>query len=216
MRPALAVQSLADALVESMRDRILRGEIPTGSPISEAVLAREYDVARPTAKGAIERLVSIGLLARPPHKSARVPELGARDIADVYLARRYLESMAAQSLAARAAVPEAAERAIERLREADLDAVSDLVEPDIAFHRELVDAVGSQRISLMHRTIMGEMQLSMAQVQAHHLLDRDVILADHSNILDKIRSGDPAAAAAAVDQHLNRACGVLLRHFEQR
>jgi DNA-binding GntR family transcriptional regulator len=215
MRPSLAVQSLADALAESLRDRILSGEIPGGTSMSENVVAQEYDVARPTAKGAIERLVAVGLLTRSPHKSARVPELGAEDIADVYVARAYLESMAARTLATRGDIPPEAELAIDRMREADLASVSGLVEPDIAFHCSLVDAVGSRRVTQMHRAIMGEVQLSMAQVQAHRLLDRDVIVADHSQILDQIRSGAPVAAADAVRQHLDRACGVLLRHFER-
>ncbi|MDT5107563.1 MAG: hypothetical protein QOI25_5076 [Mycobacterium sp.] len=73
---------------------------------------------------------------------------------------------------------------------------------DIHFHRSLVDAVGSARVSRMHREIMGEIQLSIAQVQSRRLLERDVIVADHRDIVDKIRSGDPEAASAAVLSHL--------------
>lgn len=212
MSPRISVQSLADALVESLRERILGGEIPGGTPISEAVVAREYDVARPTAKGAIERLVGVGLLSRKPHRSARVPELGADDITDVYLARFYLESAAARVLASRKKVPAEAEIAIERLRNADLTSVSGLVEPDVAFHCSLVDAVESKRVTLMHRAIMGEVQLLMAQVQAHRLLKQSVLAADHSEILDGIRVGDAAAATAAVQRHLDRARDALLRN----
>jgi hypothetical protein len=66
----------------------------------------------------------------------------------------------------------------------------------------------------MHMEIMGEIQLSIAQVQSRRLLERDVIVADHRDIVDKIRSGDPEAASAAVLSHLNHACAALMRHFQ--
>ena len=54
----------------------------------------------------------------------------------------------------------------------------------------------------------------MAQVQSHRLLRRDVIVADHEDILAAICLGDPDTASAAVLNHLDHACSALMRHFE--
>jgi DNA-binding GntR family transcriptional regulator len=217
MGSPLTVPSLIDALADSLRERILTGQITGGTAITETNIAREYEVARPTAKVAIERLVAAGLLHRSRNKSARVPEIGPEDIRDVYLARAYLESMAAKSLCLSGAVPSSAERAIDELsRTPPPGHLRDLVAADVRFHRSLVDAVGSPRVSRMHAEIMAEIQLSMAQVQSQRLLERDIIVADHQDIVDKIRSRDPEAASAAVLNHLDHACGALTRHFQPK
>ena len=62
--------------------------------------------------------------------------------------------------------------------------LSGLVEPDIRFHRVLVDALESRRLSRVHGAMMGETRLCMAQVQAHHLLDPNVIIAELSNTIE--------------------------------
>ena len=48
-RLELGPSSLTDALYESVRKRIVNGEIPQGEKLTEVRLATEYNVARPTA-----------------------------------------------------------------------------------------------------------------------------------------------------------------------
>ena len=75
-----------------MQSQILRAFIPCGAALSRAVGgAKKFDVARPTAKAAIEQLVPIGLLRRLRNKTARVPLLDAADVADLYLSRGVIE-----------------------------------------------------------------------------------------------------------------------------
>jgi len=215
-RRSLVVPSLAEAMAEAVRERILAGEIPGGRAVSEVELAREYEVARPTAKAAVELLIAAGLLRRSRHKSARVPEMDQSDVRDVYLARSYLESMAARSLSTSGTPPRLAQMSITRLAEMnEVTPVAELVEVDIEFHRSLVDAVDSRRISQMHKVIMGEIRLSTAQVQAHHLMERDVIVREHQEILDRIVDREPGAAVAASLSHLEHACSALMQYLER-
>src|SRR5690606_39487973 len=88
----LATQSVGEALVASLRERILTEDIPAGVPVTEASVVEAYSVARQTAKAAIERLVAEGLLERTTHKSARVPVLDERQVKDLYFARGVIES----------------------------------------------------------------------------------------------------------------------------
>jgi DNA-binding GntR family transcriptional regulator len=216
MDGSLAVHSLVDALADALRERVLT-ELPAGAPVGESDVARTYGVARPTAKAAIERLAQEGLLRRDAHRSARVPVLNAEDVADLYFSRSCLESEAMRRLATTATVPDGARRAVQELADVAADAtLPALVEPDIRFHRALVDALGSPRISRIHASIMGEMRLCMTQVQAHHLLDPSVIVAEHTDILDAITHGDVARAPAALAAHLNRACRALVNHLNTR
>jgi DNA-binding FadR family transcriptional regulator len=62
----------------------------------------------------------------------------------------------------------------------------------------------------MHAALMQQMQLCMAQVQAHHLLSPTIIVAEHEQIVAAIRDGAPEAAARELEQHLERARSVLI------
>jgi len=215
MTHSLTVHSLVDALAESLRERILT-ELSPDTVVGETEVARHYNVARPTAKAAIERLVSEGLLHRDAHRSARVPVLNAADVRDLYFARSCLESEVMRRLTAAGAPPVAAQEQNDRLRQAiSGDDLTALVEPDIAFHRILTDALGSPRLSRAHAAIMGEMRLCMTQVQAQHLLDPEIIVAEHAAIFDAVGAGDPSRAAAELQAHLDRACRVLVAHLER-
>ena len=72
------VPSLVDALYGDIRERILTGELDAGTPLTEKHLSSTYDVARPTAKAAIERLVHEGLLRRGANKTRARPIAGHR------------------------------------------------------------------------------------------------------------------------------------------
>lgn len=207
MANRLQATSLIDALASDLREQILDGRLAAGTALTETEVASQYDVARPTAKAAIERLTSEGLLRRGAHKSARIPVYDAEDIADLYFARTCVERQAMRELAHRQLIPPAAQHAqaeLAKLTEAD-DSTIAAVAPDVQFHRSLVDALGSPRLSRAHASIMAEMRLCMAQVQTHKLLPIAEIAAEHQEILDAIAGGDPERADQALAFHLARA-----------
>ncbi|MFD5317679.1 GntR family transcriptional regulator [Streptomyces sp. NPDC127098] len=206
-RFVLKPASLTDALFDSLRKRIVNGQIAPGEKLTEARVATEYSVARPTAKACLERLIARGLLRRSAHKSAVVPELTAKEILDLFLGREAVESFAVTTLAARGAPvpPDAVEsqRLIERaVRDLDFPAQ---VESDILFHSALVAATGSTYLAKMHDLIMGEVQLTMGQAQAHKATHPSNIEREHAAILAGIESGDPEAAHEALLFHLHAA-----------
>jgi DNA-binding GntR family transcriptional regulator len=212
---SLQVPSLVDALYSAIRERILTGELPGGAPLTEMDLATHYSVARPTAKAAMERLVYDGLLRRASNKTARVPVLDSDDIRDLYYSRAFLEREVMIELATKRLVPEPARRSLQALRDVGPDpVVTEVVEVDIAFHRAMVEAVGSPRLNRLYSSLMGEVHLCMAQVQAHHLLSPIRIADEHSEIVAAIEAGDVARAAAEVTGHLDRACVRLIGHVD--
>ena len=72
-----------EALVESLRGRILAGSSRQGAPLSDVSLATEYGVARPTLRAAVQALVHEGLMRREPRRRAYVPRPAAGDIRDL-------------------------------------------------------------------------------------------------------------------------------------
>lgn len=112
---SIVVLSVIDAIVEDLKSQVLGQELAPDTPLTEVEVATRYDVARATAKAAIERLVADKVLVRKNHKTARVVSLGPADARDIYLARSYLEREALRQLAERRVVPEAARTANEEI-----------------------------------------------------------------------------------------------------
>jgi len=202
---SLGVVGIVDAVTRRLRAQILVGELAAGSALTEAKVSASFGVARPSAKAAIEQLVSAGLLERTAHRSARVVVIDAAMVRDVYRTRTRLESAALRELAAgRVAVPvaEAANAEILRMPPGP-DAAT--VDPDLRFHTALIDGLGSTRTSRMYRSVLDEVRLCMAQVQGRRLLDAEAISAQHAQILDAVAAGDGEHAAALLALHLGSA-----------
>ena len=101
----LKTVSVVEALAMTLRARVLDGQIDAGVGITEADVAAEYDVSRPTAKTAISLLLHEGLLRREAHKSAYVPELSRKDVEDLFLVRIPLELEVVRLVGGQQAVP---------------------------------------------------------------------------------------------------------------
>src|SRR3954454_5534945 len=139
--------STTEAVVVSLRARILDGKIEPGMRLPELDLAAEFGVARPTVRAAIQTLCHEGLLVRERNRSAHIPVLTNAEILDLFSVRIPLEC-----LVVRAVVERGAARAPPREARAVMEALpndarwSAVVAADAPFHRALVTAVGSPRL----------------------------------------------------------------------
>jgi DNA-binding GntR family transcriptional regulator len=214
----LETRSIVDALRLEIQSRILTGSIPPGTALPEISVAQMFDVARPTAKAAIDQLVLFGLLRRSRNKTASVPLLGAADVTDLYLSRAVVENAVVKLLAERGDVPAAAVEALDRFRTlvGNSAQLAELVASDVAFHRALVAATGRRRLRLLHELMIGEAHLCMAQVQVNHLLRPQMIADEHARILELIAARDVSQATSEMDAHISRARNMLVAHLERQ
>lgn len=204
---------MPDAIFETLRSRIIAQSEAPGSTLTESAVALRFGVARPTAKLALERLAADGLLRREAHRAARVPELTRDDIVDLFATRRLIESAATASLAAGGTIPADALAAHRQLLGVARSG-GEFAGPDAAFHRALVAGSPSPRLARMHGALMGEIELCIGQVQAHHLLDVTDVAAQHQRILDAVTAGDQTAAADLARAHIDAAGAALLAHYD--
>ena len=200
---------LPEAIYDELREGIIDQSYPPGTSITESAVALRFGVARPTAKMAIERLVTEGLLRRELHQSARVPQLDGDDIRDLFDNRAVIESAA---VAALTAVPPDAMTAHRAL----LASTGDFAQNDIAFHRALVAGQPSPRLARMHALLMGEIELCIGQVQAAHLFTSAEVAEQHQGILDAITAGEPARASDLTREHIAGSRDRLLAHVDRK
>jgi DNA-binding GntR family transcriptional regulator len=205
MARGIVMTSLVDAVVEDLRRLVVAGELAPGTPLTEQDVATRYDVARASARAAIERLTSEKVLVRRNHKTARVVDLGPDDVRDIYRTRTYLESEVLRRLADARLVPTAAREANAEIAALWAQGSYAVVEPDMRFHTSLIDALGSTRTSAMYHSLAFEVKLCMAQLQGRQRLSPSIIVAEHTRLLELIEAGDADGTARMLDEHLARA-----------
>ncbi|HYN30771.1 MAG TPA: GntR family transcriptional regulator [Dermatophilaceae bacterium] len=200
----LQTVSVVDALSDTLRARVLDGHLQPGASLVEADVAAEFGVSRPTARAAITFLVHEGLLRHQAHKSAHVPVLSRADVEDLFLVRIPLELGIVGAVVAQGPPPMDAERAVDALAAVPSGAPhSVFVEADLDFHRALVRAVDSPRLSRLYAALSGEIHLSM--VQSRYVLGRDRIAREHREVFQALEAGDAALAEERMRAHLEGA-----------
>ncbi|WP_371781293.1 GntR family transcriptional regulator [Streptosporangium subroseum] len=201
LHPVSAVGALADAL----RRRVLSGEIAPGTALPEQELSTLYGVARPTVREALAVLVHEGLLRRERHRSAQVTQVTEADLDDLMFVRRPLEDLMATALAGRRV--EEADGALERMASLPGDAPwSDVVAEHMALHQALVVAVGSPRLERLYAALAVETRLGLVRLRTVYS-DRDLLVAEHRDLLDAIGRGPAEAARRVVAAHLDHSWG---------
>jgi DNA-binding GntR family transcriptional regulator len=203
----LAVQpiSTTEAVVASLRARILDGKIEPGVRLPELELAMEFGVARPTVRAAIQTLCHEGLLVRERNRSAHIPVLTRDDILDLFSVRIPLECLVVRAVLERGASLAPAREAMAVMEALPDDAGwHQVVAADGGFHHALVEAVGSPRLERLYGALSGEIRLCVAQLRPSWA-SPSAIGREHHEVLDVLESGDVRAAEARMTAHLERA-----------
>lgn len=197
--------STVDAAANALRELILDGELEPGSRLREAEFAERLGIARHSFRAATQILIAEGMLRREPHRGVQVTVLTAADILDTFRLRAALETEAVRLAIAAGRVPDGARQAVE-----DLSAVPDgapwrdVVEPDMRFHRAVIDAADSDRIARAYASVQAEVQLCMVQLR-HHYERPSQVAAEHTELLAAIEAGDPDHADRLFRRHLTEA-----------
>jgi DNA-binding GntR family transcriptional regulator len=197
--------STVDAAANVLRQLILDGELEPGSRLREAEFAERLGIARHSFRAATQVLISEGMLRREPHRGVQVTVMNAQDILDTFRLRTALETEAVRILIAEGRVPDNAREAVDELSAVPDNAPwRDVVEPDMKFHRAIIDAANSPRISRAYGGVQAEVQLCMVQLRPHY--ERPSQVADeHTELLAAIVDGDADRADELFRRHLAEA-----------
>lgn len=84
-------QSIPEAISDSLRERILNGEIKEGAALIQDVIAQEYDTSRMPVREALRQLEAAGLVVMKLHKGAVVTSLPTEQIGELFDLRALLE-----------------------------------------------------------------------------------------------------------------------------
>ena len=101
-------RTMAEYALEQLREAIILGELPAGTPLRLDELARSLGMSISPIREAVRQLEALGLAKHVPHQGARVLDFDIDELRDLFEVRLALESLAVR-------------RAAERFTDADAD-----------------------------------------------------------------------------------------------
>jgi DNA-binding GntR family transcriptional regulator len=178
-----------DALTETLRRRILDGDLQPGTPLREEALSSEYDVARHSLRSALRSLQGEGIVQIEPNRGARVTSLSPEDVRGLSELRMALEVEAARMALERGggSLPASVHRRADRLAalcRRSRPSWGAVAEAHEALHHEIVLAADSARLAAAHEQAGAELRLFVLQLPRSWTFER--IAADHLELVRQL------------------------------
>ena len=205
IRPA----SVTEAVFDELYDRVVTLDLPPGSRLSEAEVARQMGVSRQPVRDAFYRLSQLGFLQIRPQRPTTVTRISEEAVHQARFIRTALEV-------------ETTAGAVERLGASDLTGLDTMIE----VQRRAVDAHDKLQFHALddefHRTICRlsghEYAWTLIRDNKAHM-DRvrylslsfgaESALSDHERILAALHERDAGLAVEWMRMHLSRIEGII-------
>ena len=94
-------RTMAEYALEQLREAIIMGELPAGTPLRLDELARSLGMSISPIREAVRQLEALGLAKHVPHQGARVLDFDVEELRDLFQIRLALESLAVRRAAER-------------------------------------------------------------------------------------------------------------------
>lgn len=197
-------------VLDTLRTRIVTGELQPGSRLNQAQLADALGVSRIPVRDALQALEGEGLVTLNGRAGAMVTPMSVADLQELYELRGAIEPLA--SRLATANLGRAHLLRMEQLQ-ATMEATDDEVDwlaANTAFHATLYQRSNRPRmvrlVESLRRQTDRYLHLSLTVISEH-------VHAEHRRIVDATRRGDAAAVEALTRAHLETAHELILRYL---
>jgi len=196
--------AIAAQVTDALRAAIVRLDLPPGSLVSEAEIARRYGVSRQPVREAFIKLQEAGLLAIRPQRGTMVQPISVVDVMNARFVREAVEAAVVREAAS--ARPAGLENTLRDLLRAQADAekrgdADRFLELDEAFHRALAEAIGRGVAWSVLEGIKAQMD-RVRYLSFEGASPLGDLVRQHQAIARAVGAGDADAAEAAMRTHL--------------
>ena len=198
---------------DSLRDQIVKLDLPPGTPLLRAELAETYGVSLTPLRDALQQLAKEGLVHIFPQSRTLVTPINVTAIREAQFMRIALETEVVRELAGQIAPEDLARlRSIVALQSGIAQNPGDVPtfqELDEAFHQTLFVAARHVQTQRILRSHAGHLE----RLRRLHLSDTDdagrmhnnqQVVEGHAQVIDGIEAGDAPRAMDALRRHLQR------------
>lgn len=197
----------------SLRDQIVRLDLPPGTPLLRAELAETHGVSLTPLRDALQQLAKEGLVRIYPQSRTLVTPINTAAIRETQFMRIALETEVVRELATGIAPEDLARlRSVVALQAGISDQPNDIAtfqELDEVFHQTLFVAAGhvqSQRIMRSHAGHLERLRRLYLDDNdsAGLVMNNKAVIEGHTQILNGIEASDAHDAVDALRRHLQR------------
>lgn len=193
-------QAVGPQLLALLRGQIVRGTIPPGARLSEAGVARDYEVSRQPVREIFIRLAEEGLLEIRPQRGSVVPKMSVRKALEARFIREAIEADVVKLAATELTEDQISELEDLLAQQRKAKDVHHFIQLDDAFHRGLAEGVGRGHA---WRVVEGlKVHLDRVRHLSFRQFPMDTTTEQHADVVAAIRARDPQAAEAAMRLHL--------------
>ncbi|WP_412778313.1 GntR family transcriptional regulator [Thalassospira lucentensis] len=185
-----------------IRERIVCTDLLPGVRLSEAELAKHFNVSRQPIREAFIKLADEGLLEVRPQRGTYVRKISVAAVLDARFVREAIEADIARFVA-----KEPNDRFLTRLEQLIIDQkkvmkgdAQSFLKLDHDFHRCLAEAAGKTYAWKIVEDVRA--QLDRVRYLSYFQFPMDEIIDQHVQIVSAISSRDPETASAAMREHL--------------
>lgn len=194
----------ADAIRETLEQRIVEGEFADGERLDEVKLATRFGVSRTPLREALRMLAGSGLVELVARRGAFVRHPGVVELVEMFEVMAELEAMCGRHAARRispgalaelSVAARACEQALERQ---DPDGYYHRNEE---FHQLIYKAAGNSFLAAEATRLQKRLRpFRRMQLRARGRMQQS--MKEHAGILKALEAGDPDTAAAALRGHV--------------
>jgi DNA-binding GntR family transcriptional regulator len=204
LRPADGARTLADVALAELKEAIVSGEIPPGTPIRLQEYVDRLQMSSVPIREALRFLEQKGLIERSPHRGVYVSQMSAQDLDDTYQIRLELESKALR-MASEAMTDDDSARItelVERYARASLagDSVARDLHGDI--HMSLYELSGSKWLLLLLPMLWDNSE-RYRRLALPLRGTPEQRIEEHRQIVEAVAAGDPDRAETLLRTHLS-------------
>lgn len=207
LEPALTT---TDQVFRALYAAVIALQLPPGTKVSEADVAKQFDVSRQPVRDAFFRLSKLGFLSIRPQRATLVTRISIRAVHDAIFVRSALEAECVETVSRNHDADDIAhladllarqDQALNSANSHDFHALDD------AFHRSLCRIAGHAKVW----DIIQEQKAHMDRVRylTLSITRRTSVLGEHREILDAIEARDAARASALIRAHIGSVADAL-------
>ncbi|UUX94485.1 GntR family transcriptional regulator [Aquabacterium sp. J223] len=209
--PTAAPETAAARIYTAVKEQIIAGHYPAGARITEQQLAASFDSSRTPVREAMRQLVADGFVLFKPNSGSTVRRWSEQEVREIFETRALIESEIAALAAARATAAQV--DALARLQDG-IEACGPpreraatahpLGRLNREFHQIVAQAAGNERLVL---TLAKAMEVPIVQQTFRRYTAAELArsFGHHRELIDALRSRDPAWARSVMSSHIHAA-----------
>ena len=213
----LNLKRAGDVVYNTIREKILNGELEVGQRIDVEQTAQQMGVSRTPIKDALQKLAAEGLIEIKSRKGTFVAQVQLRDLEETFEVREALELKACELLSGKLSREQATtlRELNEKMKDRNLTRPEHIV-MNHEFHRNLIEFTGNKRLCKMYLELSA--QVTMARI--HPKYDDwkgplAAVVEDHENIVDALLENRMERAQRILSKHIREAKDRLIARISE-